>query len=79
MAQIEEFMFRNVAYRPTVFKTGVASIVCVGYSVVFCFSAKCRNLVMNCSLNAYVFMHYLHAELEIANFVQNCPVSELVS
>ena len=46
--------------------------ICVGYSVVFCFSAKCRNLVMNCSLNAYVFMHYLHAELEIANFVQNC-------
>ena len=50
---------------------------CVGYSVVFCFSAKCRNLVMNCSLNAYVFMHYLHAELEIANSVQNCPNSDI--
>ena len=34
--------------------------ICVGYSVVFCFSAKCRNLVMNCSLNAYVFMHFAH-------------------
>ena len=29
MAQTEEFMFKNVAYRPTVYKTGGSGFVCM--------------------------------------------------
>ena len=34
MAQTEEFMFQNVAYRPTVYRTGVAMRVKKGFGLI---------------------------------------------